>query len=558
MNFTIFYFTVGILNTLLCFFHLLVQSSIYLNARVGCTYLTADALLSPEKRSALKSLGSRHILQTAALRGSSLFPEKTFEGPEGKVIAQLGEQASIIHEGLDITVNTSNLSSATPVVTSVIPLAAVAGDRICFGLYGSSIAAGQCMVICRRGPSLPDLDVVRSGLKESSTEEYVEFVLPRPAEGLHFVEVQRGSLLSTISLPFLILDSVDAVKELRQLEYDTAGIGNGQEGVASFLQSVGVVLDWLRKRDSNTNEPTPGYKSYITAQSQSGPKTAEVIASLAQRVAATCIGRAWPALLRLVLPAIIPPGTNPDTVVEAFKSFSNGNLPLLHLAVLSRCPKVVDVLAEWSRLPTVNYIWSCEGLDCATGAPTPLHLATLLEDEGRMAASLTSLFFDDFSLWSHRGVDDDGDGSNGSVNVTTVRSLSPADFAIFLNKQIICSRLKKNGVPLDYSVPETTRFAACSSAGGGSSQPLEPVQYASKPMSEVVATDDIGISNYLAEIVSSLTLKTPEPRGVPRGVSSTMQRGNKCQILSRKTVIMQCICITAATGLAFYARNAFS
>jgi hypothetical protein len=553
-----------------------VQASLYLNARVGCTHLTVDVLLSPQEIDALKSRGSKELLEDAIARGSRLFPERTFEGPKGKVIAQIGSQASIFGGDLDVTVSLSDVpgSNAAPMFRTVVPFAAVPGRRCSFGMYGSNMNGCQDMVICRRGCALPDLEVVRYGLTERK-EEYLEFVLPSPAEGLHFVEVQRGSLLSSNSAPILIVNSVEAVNEIRQLEYDTAGVGDGQ-GVASFLRTVGVVLDWLRKKDNNDSDAgdIPGYTSYIADTLRPDSESAAIIAPLAQRVVAICILRGWQHLLRLVLPAMVAPGTDPRTVIEGFKSFSNGNLPLLHLAVLSRCPEVVNVLAEWSQSPAVQYTWHCEGAGDAAVHTNPLHLAALLDDGGRMAACITSLFLDNFALWgSQPGGRESGDGRGSAVNSTPsplASSLSPAEFAVLVNNKAVCSWLQKNGVSLDYTILETLAVM-----GGGNND--NAVAEGSRQLEKeptILSILDNSISEDITDqtLLTRLTIKNPD-RQLPQNRGSyldqlfrTVKKESGDQLLctrqghstSRNAAVLQGMFIAVVTGLALYVRDAYS
>ena len=459
--------------------------------------MTVDALLSPQQTVSTKSHGSRGLLNTAVARGSLLFPENTFEGPGGQVIAQIGNEASLLGANLDINVILAAKDANTsPILKNLVPFATLSGARCAFGLYGSNITDPQDVVVCRRGSGVANLEVIRSGCT-ASNGDYIEFVLPRPATGLHFVEVQRGSLLSATALPFMVLDSADAVQEIRQLEYNTAGIGD-EQNTASFLRIVGVMLDWLKMKNtgshtSSTASDTLGYTSYITNPLQFDSKSTEIIAPLAQRVAATCIVRGWPALLRLVLPAIVPLGTDPAVAIENFKRFSNKNLPLLHLAVLSRCPEVVNILAEWSQSLPIKYTWRCEAATIissstcaacfkngtAAAGITPLHLAALIEDGGRMAAALTGLFLDQFDVWSSCG--DDGAGTcavtsepgDNTTNVSAPRVLSAADFAVLVNNQPVCCFLKRNGVPLNYAIKQTLAAGICrddASAAGSQEQ----------------------------------------------------------------------------------------
>jgi hypothetical protein len=587
---------------------MLSSSFVYMNARMGCTHLTVDVLLSLEEAAALKSGGSKGLLEAAVSRGTLLFPENTFQGPRGKLLVQCGQEASIIGGAFDVPVNMSvtELKTSAPGLKNLVPFAVLPEERCHFGVYGSNMNGYIDMLICRRGSTLPSIEVVQCG-RTDRNEDYIEFVLPCPAEGLHFVEVQRGSLLSATVAPFLVIDNVDAVNEIRQLEYDTTGVGAEREGVASFLRMVGVVLDFLRKKDVAQNnseevnegddEGLPGYISYIedTPQFEDVSKTAQMVAPLAQRVVALCVLRGWPALLRLVLPALVPPGTAPDVVIEEFKSFSNDNLSLVHLAVLSRCPEVVNVLAEWSQSPAVQYTWRCEGAHqgeenstptSVAADITPLHLAALLDDNGRMAAALTSLFLGDFELWSLQqrgnGGGADGDGSTAAAGAASLaNSLSPADFAVLVKNYATCSWLKKNGVPLNTLAAEVAGEGTATAHGGGdaggSRQP--PPLVAASPATTTTDLHHNDIPDYLInpmrtkskeevhstrefhvdELILGLNLDNSQDQQEGGSGAETVRHiHSRGWSVSKKEVVVQALCVAAATGLALYVRNVSS
>ena len=359
-----------------------------------------DALLTPAENDRLFAGGSKGILDAAIARGAAFFPPKTFDGPNGRVLAQLGEDACVISNDVALSVRLGLGSQATPRLQNVVPFAALPGSRCGFTLRGTSIAGAQDMIVCRHGSDVPDLEVLRSGHRDD--EEFVDFVVPRLHEGLHFVEVQRGALLSSAA-PFIVVDDVNAVSELRQLEWDASGIG-GDEAVSSFLRSVGIVLEWVRVRNGASSEGS------CFGESKDSAETARRVSSIAQRLVATCVARGWPALLRLVLPAMVcsegspassssssmPSAASVSAAVDGIKSFSKEGFSLLHLVAISRYASTVPVLAEWGT--RVGHTWLCE-----SSSPlglTPLHLASIIDDGGVMALALTGLFTEGAMLWT--------------------------------------------------------------------------------------------------------------------------------------------------------------
>ena len=447
------------------------QSMLFSNVRMGCTHITIEMLLTPDEAEALMVGGSKALLDEAVRRGNAVFPSCTFEGPNGRVLAQLGEDIYVLTNTMDVNVRLGENSLATPHVRCVVPFAAVPSEHCGLTALGSSVAGPQDMVVCRRGGVMPDLEVVRSG-RSRRGEEFVDFVIPRLQAGLHFVEVQRGALLSG-SAPFLVVDCADAVSELRQLEYDPSGVGDGH-AVASFLRNVGVVLEFVR-RSSSSNSPGEELSPSDTAM---GPDTAQRVAEMAVRVAATCVGRGWPSLLRLVLPACVVPGATATAtasvtaVVESFKSLSADGLSLLHLVATSRTPSTIPVLAEWASVS--GHVWRCE---CAgPSALTPLHLAALLNDGGAMASALTSLFADDgINLWS---------------KVFSPKcDYSAATFAQMIENKAVISWLNKHGL----LAPESLHADHCHADGGGCSTD-HPHYYTSLPAGDNVVGEESEIT----------------------------------------------------------------
>ncbi|KAG7667575.1 hypothetical protein Ndes2437B_g08220 [Nannochloris sp. 'desiccata'] len=435
----------------------ILQNSSYLtyNARIGCTHLSVETLLSRREITALESGGSLGLLENAISQSHSFFPRHTFEGPDGKVVAQIGSDVSLKAGARDIvTLRIIAGSSTALCVKQVMPVAVVTGKAAKFRLYGSNISGTQDMVVCRQGPNLPDLEVIGAVNKhafEFNNSEVVEFVLPHPAEGLHFVEVQRGSLLSSTAVPFLVIDNEDVVKELRQLEYDTAGVGDAH-AVAAFVKNVGVVLDWTKASPAAAAAAPSSSTSLTTTDNNKDGE--DRIAEVAQRVVATCIVRGWPALLGLILPAMVPPGTDPATVIENFKSYSKQGLSMLHLAVLSRCAAVVQVIADWSS--DSRRRWICEPAPAAGGL-TPLHLACLINDEGAMASALTSVYPEGIKLWTRS---------------FTYDQARPLDFAISANNTPILIWLKKQGV-----IPQRARRNDDEGEDSGSSGSGSPTRW---------------------------------------------------------------------------------
>jgi hypothetical protein len=339
----------------------------------------------------------RALLRASILAGAALFPPSTFEGPRGRVLAQLGADSAFADaDGLVGAVLLGPRSAAAaPSLAAVLPLAREPGSDAQLLLLGAHVAGSHARVLCRREGQAPDLAVVGSGpvaaLRRAppagpGREEWVAVRVPRLEEGLHQWEVQAevGALLSNAA-PCLVLADAAAVAELRQLEGEGGGGGAADVGdVAGFVEAVGVVLHHLRAAAA------PG----AAGNPNAGPAAAARAAALARELAPVAAARGWPALLRRLLPAVAL-DCAPGAAMEAMRAAHPGGLSILHVAAAGGCADAARALGEWAA--TAGHT---VGLQAAGGQGlTPLHLAALLADGGAMAAALTSVYAQGAVLW---------------------------------------------------------------------------------------------------------------------------------------------------------------
>ena len=383
----------------------LASSSTFLmhNARPGCVHITAEILMTGAEAEALRSRGAAGLLNSTLAQGAALMPRELLGGSHAAVLAQLGNQvAALGTAGAMACVSIEPGSPTASSLMAVVPLAMTPDAAHPLTLLGRGIAGNQDMVVCRRGLDTPNLSVLSSGPADRlgvlnplaphsytsrglAAGEYVHFSLMKYKEGLHNVEIQKGSLLSS-STSFLVISDAAAVAEIRQLEADATGV----DDVSAFVQGVGVVLEHIRVKREDPEDPN------------ASPAVAIRVANLAARIITTAAARRWPALLRLMAPA-----ARPEDVEEAVTGLVMGGrregLTLLHVVAGSGCVALVDALAAWAQ--ETGHSWRCE--PAGRSGITPLHIAAVLDDGAAMAAALTELFGEEGrkAWYAARGVD---------------------------------------------------------------------------------------------------------------------------------------------------------
>jgi hypothetical protein len=230
--------------------------------------------------------------------------------------------------------------------------------------------------------------------------EYVQFSLMDVKEGLHNIEIQKGSMLSPTAQSMLVINDSAVVAEIRQLEVDSTGVSN----IPAFVQAVGIIVEHLKLRRGDQN---------VRQHPNASIGVAQRIIPLAASIVTVAIARKWPALLRLVCSAASPAdvqtsitaatrssstttnttnnnNNTPHTTVASREGVSTmgGSLALLHMVAASGCVDLVEALADWGH--SAGHVWLCQ----PTGSAriTPLHIAAILDDNAAMASALTDLF----------------------------------------------------------------------------------------------------------------------------------------------------------------------
>jgi hypothetical protein len=345
--------------------------------RPGCVHATAAALLRPAEEAALRAdlaAAARRALAAASPAGA----------PRGVVLAQLqsaaAPAAAVLADGrlamlLDLSADDGAL---LPRPAAVAPLAATPGFEGPFLVAGTRLDAVRDGLHARAAGALPTLELLGGG--EGGAASWLRFRAPGGLPlGATAVEVQRGALVGA-PLAVAVLDDAAAAAELRGLERDAAGVAD----VADFVFKVGAVARHL----------APGAPA-------AEPATAAAVAAAAQEAAAVALLRGWPALLRLVLPAVAAaePG-EPGAAIAAVgaRLGAPGACPLAAAAATGDS-RLVAALGEWGA--AAGHAWeagwvAAEG-GAAAGAPggppglAPHHVAALLADPLPVAAALNAL-----------------------------------------------------------------------------------------------------------------------------------------------------------------------
>ena len=217
-----------------------------------------------------------------------------------------------------------------------------------------------------------------------------------------------------------------------------AGIADTPE----FLHKVGIVLQFQRQRCG----AAPGQEAVP-------PAAVRRIARCAQEVAAACILRGWPALLRAVLP-VATADCPPAEAVAGIQAHL-GSALLLHAAVVAGVPAVVEVLGAWAQ--AAGYSWQ---LDVATAhGLTPLHFAAMLTDPASMALALTRLSLAGPKLWQV---------------ATTQSGVTPLDLAYQLRRRSLLEALAGMDVGLARSLLSLLDAGDCAGESTGEESEEEP------------------------------------------------------------------------------------
>jgi hypothetical protein len=488
------------------------------NARPGCVYITANVVLKKNEADAVGESGAKGLLINALAQGTSLIPAECMEGPRAAFLAQLNVKiAALGTNGRIASVFLDSTSDATSEICAVVPLAMTSTDPQYVTLLGRSISGNLDMVVCRRGEDTPNLGVLSSGPSERLLQrtsgntatttaattagtainintadddngasengsrspvtmrfgnttpmyppgcftekglaagEYVQISLMELKEGLHDIEIQKGSMLSPSSQSLLVIDDPAVVAEVRQLEIDSTGVSD----IPAFIQAIGIVVEHLKLRREGRHHPNGSIG------------VAQRIAPLAAAIVTVAISRKWPSLLRVVCPAASPSDVeaqftallsttattdNVHTTNEANVSNNIEGFALLHMVAASGCVELVEAMEEWGH--AAGHMWLCNPIGAAQ--ITPLHIAAILDDNAAMASALTKLFGTAcHRSWYHAKATD------GVTPAQAAKIAGNEPVLEFLREHLLP---KESFVSLLYDNEDGACSSLCTSASGG-------------------------------------------------------------------------------------------
>ena len=158
-----------------------------------------------------------------------------------------------------------------------------------------------------------------------------------------------GSLLSD-PVPVLVLPDAcaAAASELCQLQQQQRGLpGDGPTCPATIVRLVAAVLRYLQHREAAAAAgPSTAVEAAFHA-AYPPPATAK-LAAVAQRLVSLAVRARWPAVARLLLPAIRADGSSTAAAVRQLDALSAPAPSLLHLAVASGNAATLAALRSWA------------------------------------------------------------------------------------------------------------------------------------------------------------------------------------------------------------------
>eukprot|EP00884_Botryococcus_braunii_P019534 jgi/Botrbrau1/6264/Bobra.0129s0014.3 len=352
--------------------------------RPGCVYLTVAFGVDAADA---KTLQASSILQ--ALDHLMSLPHAEFWRLQTAVV-QLYNELVLIRGGQVVRTLDLELSSAVnPCLTKVLPVAVKQGTTSILTLLGRNLDCPDCVIVARsQGQQryLQRLEESRGAAPaDGNAGDSLRVILPPdlPPGGLQ-IEVACKAYLTDFQV-VLILEKQDVIEEIRQLEIDSTCM----DETNSILLDFDRVIELLRV--------SAAVKAGRYVRLPYKPNYA-ILVKLAQRLFVIATRKGWPTVARTVLGVACMQAQSIVDVVRSMHTMSHG-LSLLHLAVCSGNPKMVEFVLEWT---------SSAGLELSAAAPsaggfTPLHLAALHNDDGKMAVTLTTLCVDGKDAWKVAG-----------------------------------------------------------------------------------------------------------------------------------------------------------
>eukprot|EP00850_Spirogloea_muscicola_P000302 SM000001S04704 [mRNA] locus=s1:1812550:1817910:+ [translate_table: standard] len=374
----------------------------------GCTLLTLFAAMPSTKWAELESNLERSFQVLMAGEGGEFWAK-------GRMLVQCSNLVTYIKNGAVLCRATQLRPKDGPRLLSVRPMCVVAGEPAEVTITGHDLSLPGTRVLCSsRGryidsQILKEVDIGLSCSGRSEIEHPLGSLLEK--QMLHlpatyckgfghiiFIEVEHG--VGTSFVPLLAIHCKLACAEIQSLQ-----ACGGERTSETTCHQLLLELGWtLRKAEKLRHGET-------TTSGRELQEQIQVHVRRLQHLLDFAVGRCWPAVTRLLLeaalatqaykskqmssiPATQAEGQPSEDDVLGFVGIDQRGFSLLHGAVAGKHLPLVRVLEEYRRrLAAQASASSCQenwwhlGYQ-GPGKVSPLHLAALVDDGGRVLAAL--------------------------------------------------------------------------------------------------------------------------------------------------------------------------
>ncbi|DBA97467.1 TPA: hypothetical protein ACH3X1_015182 [Trebouxia sp. C0004] len=345
----------------------------------GCLQLTVEALVGSEQLAAMQDMSARQAVEQL-LQGQN----KAFWASDAMLVQWQDDLVLVKDGAVQTVVSGASSTGLLPEIHSMSPVC-VSNDYMgTVSISGANIAGEGQTVLCRSQGSYVPVEVSPvAGTSSNILNQQLHMRLPAGlSRGSVQVEVVRGGFISH-SKPVLILDNEEAVAEVLQL----SSMPIPGMNVSSMLRDLGHVLEFSNSKRAAVTNGQQHARQFGTEE--------ESIAATARRLLSFSCQVGWVAVSELLLPIASAMAGTASELVANLERISDEGLTLLHHVVRSRNASLVSLVLTWGT--NNGHVW-----DCTAAGPaglTPLHLAALLDDGGRIADELTDACAGALSWW---------------------------------------------------------------------------------------------------------------------------------------------------------------
>lgn len=336
--------------------------------RPGCVFLTLQAVVTQEVADSVHKAGLRRLvaLMQSPAAACSFWRRNVLMLQLGQEVAVLAQGRLARHQRYSSPEQLA--AGGLPSLSRVEPLCVVAGGAAEARLLGSGLAVDGCQVVARSEGvtyKLPLKGVSDCGGRLACRLPPV----PAGACRLFSLEVCKGGYLSEVQHVLLLRDAALAAEVNRLLESPPASLT--PDRLAMLLHDLALVLQHA-----------------AGAPPKMGLSHSEY-ADKARRLLAFACDMGWAVVAESVLPLACANCECAHEVVSVVhKVTMHDGLSLLHRVVRSRNSALMRSVLSWGDAH--GFDWS-RTLNGPHGI-TPLHIASLLDDDGEIALQLMDAY----------------------------------------------------------------------------------------------------------------------------------------------------------------------